>query len=264
MHPWLPSPPVRLTDRVDRKVPFITGTFWAIKILSTGAGEAVSDYAVHRFDPVIAVMFGFVVFAVALGVQLVARRYIPWIYWLAATMVAIFGTMAADVIHVRLGVPYVVSFIGFAVALVVAFGTWYAIEGTLSIHDVDTHRRELFYWAAVLITFALGTATGDLTAYTLHLGFLSSGLLFTAAIRLPAFAYRNRVLGEVGAFWGAYIVTRPLGASFADWLGTPHAVGGLNLGRGRVSVTLLVAIAALVAYVTYARRQELDSVALVG
>jgi uncharacterized membrane-anchored protein len=238
---------------VEKKVPEVTVYFWLVKVLTTAMGEATSDYSVHKIDPVIAVLFGGVAFVIALGLQLYVRRYIAAVYWLAVVMVAVFGTMCADVLHVRLGVPYGVSALAFAVALAVAFATWYRVEGTLSIHSITTLRRELFYWAAVLATFALGTAVGDLTAYTLHLGFFSSGLLFAAVFAIPALSYRFAGLNGVVAFWSAYIVTRPLGASFADWAGTPHSLGGLDWGRGTVSVGLTLLIVVFVAYLAVAR-----------
>jgi uncharacterized membrane-anchored protein len=168
-------------------------------------------------------------------------------------MVAVFGTMAADAVHFVLGVPYALSAAMCAIGLTVIFGAWYLSERTLSIHSIDTRRRELFYWAAVLATFAMGTAVGDMTAYTLHLGFLTSGLLFTLVFAIPVVARRLLGLGEVTAFWFAYIVTRPLGASYADWLGVPHGLGGLNLGRGTVAVGLTIAIVCLVGYLSVTR-----------
>jgi uncharacterized membrane-anchored protein len=236
----------RLEEPTERKVPLVTVWFWVVKILTTAAGEAISDYAVHRFDPVVAVLVGFAAFVAVLTAQLVVGRYIAALYWGAASMVAVFGTMTADVLHVRLGVSYAASFSGFALALVVVFIVWERAEHTLSIHDINSRRREIFYWATVLVTFALGTATGDLTAYSSGWGFLASAVVFTVAFIVPGIAYRLRVMNGVAAFWTAYIVTRPLGASYADWLGTPHDIGGLNLGRGTVSVTLASIIVALV------------------
>jgi uncharacterized membrane-anchored protein len=234
------------------KVPEITIYFWIVKILTTAMGEATSDYLVHKMDPVYAVAIAAVALAVVLAGQLTVRRYIPAVYWLTAIMVAIFGTMAADVMHIRFKVPYAASATLFAVVLAVVFLTWYRVEGTLSIHSVSTLRRELFYWVTVGTTFALGTAVGDLTAYTFHLGFLSSGILFTAVIAIPLLAWRLHYLNAVAAFWFAYIVTRPLGASFADWMGVPHNLGGLNLGRGTVSVGLTLLIVIMVAYLSVA------------
>jgi uncharacterized membrane-anchored protein len=175
------------------------------------------------------------------------------VYWLAVAMVGIFGTMAADALHVGLGVPYVVSSAFFVVALAGVFITWYASERTLSIHSVCTPRRELFYWSAVMATFALGTAVGDLTAITLHLGYLASGFLFAALIAVPAFAYWRLPVNAVLTFWCAYVLTRPLGASLADWLAVSRARGGLSLGTGEVSIALAAAIIGFVVYLTVTR-----------
>lgn len=233
------------------KVPLrITGYFWTIKIITTALGEATSDYLVHRLNPYLAVLLGFGAFAIAIVVQFRAPRYRPSIYWLAVLMVAVFGTMAADVLHIQFGVPYLVSVAAFAVGLIIVFSTWYRSEGTLSIHSIYTRRRELFYWAAVLATFAMGTAAGDLTAYTAHLGFLTSGVLFACLFALPALAYRFLNVNAIVAFWIAYVLTRPLGASFADWLGKSRRSSGLGIGDGPVILALSVAMVALVVYVT--------------
>ena len=232
----------------------ITEWFWVIKILTTAMGEATSDYLVHRYNPYAVVIGGFLVFVVSLAVQLKLSRYSPWIYWQAVLMVAVFGTMAADVLHIQFGVPYIASAAALAVALAVIFVAWHASEGTLSIHSIYTLRRELFYWAAVLATFAMGTATGDLTAYTANLGFLTSGVLFAILFALPAIAYRFFNLNAILAFWIAYVLTRPLGASFADWLGKSHRAGGIALGDGPVTAVLFVAIVGFVAYVARAER----------
>jgi len=237
---------VDLRERVIRKVPAVTLYFWTAKILTTGMGEATSDYLVRSISPYVAVGIGALGLGVSLALQLSLRRYVAWAYWLAVAMVAVFGTMAADAVHIELGVPYALSASMCAVGLTAIFGAWYLSERTLSIHSIVTRRRELFYWAAVLATFAMGTAVGDMTAYTLHLGWLASGLLFTAVFAVPALAYRLLGLREVIAFWLAYIVTRPLGASYADWLGVPQSLGGLNLGRGTVAIGLSIAIVLLV------------------
>lgn len=235
--------------------PRITIVFWAIKILTTAMGEATSDYLVHAYNPYLAVLGGFAGFVVAMAIQYAVRRYIPWVYWLAVLMVAVFGTMAADVLHVEFGVPYIASTAGFAVALAIVFSVWRVSEGTLSIHSITTTRRETFYWLAVLATFAMGTATGDLTAYTAHLGFLSSGLIFAGAFLVPAIAWRFLGAPPVLAFWVAYVLTRPLGASFSDWLGKARTAGGLGYGDGTVAGVLLLVIAALVAYVSIEGRR---------
>lgn len=200
-----------------RKVPEITIFFWIVKLLTTAMGEATSDFLVFKFNPYLAVFCGAVALAVSLVLQFYVRKYIASVYWLAVAMVAVFGTMAADVLHIQFGIPYVVTTSFFALALIAVFVTWYTSEKTLSIHSINTRRREFFYWATVLTTFALGTAAGDMTATTLGLGYFSSGLLFAGLIALPGLAYWLLGLNEIIAFWIAYVLTRPLGASFADW-----------------------------------------------
>jgi uncharacterized membrane-anchored protein len=235
-----------------RKVPEVTIYFWVIKLLSTAMGEATSDYLVFHIDPYVAVILGTAGLVVALILQLSVRRYIPWVYWLAVVMVAVFGTMAADVAHVVLGIPYVVSTFAFFITLSIVFVLWFRSEKTLSIHSIVTRRREFFYWATVMATFALGTAAGDMTAATLGLGYFPSFLLFAVLFALPLIARRFFGLPEVFAFWFAYVITRPLGASFADWMGKP-TLGGLAVGDGKVALVLTVLIVATVAYVTFRR-----------
>ena len=242
------------------KVPArITLIFWATKLLTTAFGESTSDYLVHNVNPYLAVIGGFVVFAIAMAFQLRVDRYVPWIYWLAVGMVAVFGTMAADVLHVEFRVPYIASSCLFAVMLVAVFWSWRRSEGTLSIHSITTTPRELYYWAAVLATFAMGTALGDLAAYTLNLGFLSAGLLFAALFVLPGIGYRLFGLNAILAFWAAYVMTRPLGASFADWTGKARNAGGLGIGDGPIAFLLAALIVACVIYLTITRSDELDS-----
>ncbi len=233
-----------------KKVPDLSAYFWIIKVLTTAMGEVLSDFLVHTINPYIAVVIGAVGLGIALIIQFSSRSYQPWKYWLTASMVAVFGTMAADVLHVGLGVPYIVSTIFFAMVLAVLFVVWYKNEKTLSIHSIYTTRREVFYWMTVMATFALGTATGDMTAYSLGLGYLASGILFAVAIAVPALLYFKFKVNEVAAFWAAYILTRPLGASFADWFGVPRSLGGLDFGRGWVSLVLSIAIVCLVAYIS--------------
>jgi uncharacterized membrane-anchored protein len=230
-----------------RKVPEVTAGFWIAKVLTTGMGEATSDTLVHQINPVFAVGLAAVGLVVALALQFAASRYQPWIYWLAVVMVAIFGTMAADVLHIELKVPYLASTIFFAIVLAAVFTVWYRSEHTLSIHTINTRRRETFYWVTVMATFALGTAAGDMTATTLHLGYFVSGLLFTVLIAVPTVAHRWFGLNAIFAFWFAYIITRPLGASYADWIGVSHARGGLNWGSGGVSIGMTVLIVIVVA-----------------
>jgi uncharacterized membrane-anchored protein len=234
-----------------RKVPQVTAIFWVVKLLTTAFGESTTDYLVKVIDPVIAVIFGAIALAVALFIQFRARKYVAWIYWLAVVMVAVFGTMAADVTHIVLGVPYLYSTIFFAAALAVVFIVWYRVERTLSIHSIITTRREFFYWATVLATFALGTAAGDFTAFTLHLGFLGAGLLFAIVFAVPGVLYYSPRMSKVLCFWFAYVVTRPLGASFADWFGKPAYLTGLGFGDGPVSLVLGALIVILVAYLQF-------------
>jgi uncharacterized membrane-anchored protein len=244
----------RLTSRGALRVPEITVYFWVIKALSTAMGEATSDYSVHAVDPVIAVCLGFAGFVVALSLQFWVRRYIAWTYWLAVVGVGVFGTMAADVLHVRFGVPYAVSSVLYGVVLATVFITWQRTEKTLSFHTIDTPRREAFYWAAVVATFAMGTALGDLTANTFGLGYFSSGLLFAAVIAITAVGYSRFGWSSIFSFWFAYVATRPLGASFADWMSKPKGVGGLGWGDGPVALALTILIFCLVAYLAITRR----------
>ncbi|MER7987829.1 hypothetical protein ABTY53_19920 [Streptomyces noursei] len=230
------------------KVPEVAVLFWVVKILTTGMGETASDYLGRTLGPIPAGALGFAGFVVALVAQFRSTRYRAGTYWTAIVMVSVFGTMAADVVHVIAGVPYLVSTLAFAVALAVILFAWHATEGTLAIHSIRTRRRESFYWATVLATFALGTAVGDLTAGTLDLGYLTSGLVFGALILVPALSGRFLGLNAVAAFWGAYVLTRPLGASFADWMGVSTARGGLDWGTGPVTLALTVPIVLLVGY----------------
>ncbi|HST87326.1 MAG TPA: hypothetical protein VLJ14_03020 [Ktedonobacterales bacterium] len=242
--------PLSRARSAARKVPEVTIFFWIIKLLTTGMGETTSDYLVFHINPYLAVALGGIGLVTSLLLQLLVRRYVAWIYWLAVVMVAIFGTMAADVVHIVLGVPYLDSSVAFAAALAVIFVSWYATEKTLSIHSIYTPRRELFYWATIMATFALGTAVGDMTASTFGLGYFASGLLFAALFALPALGYRLFRLNAIFAFWFAYVMTRPLGASFADWFGKPRSISGLGLGTGLISLILAVVIIGFVGYLT--------------
>lgn len=236
------------------KVPEITAYFWIIKVLTTGMGETTSDFFVKHMDPIIAVGLGALAFGVSLIFQFSAKKYVPWIYWLTVVMVSVFGTMAADVLHVVLGIPYIISTAFYAIVLAVIFLVWYLREKTLSIHSIHTRHREAFYWATVLATFALGTAAGDLTAMTLGWGYFYSGILFTLVIAIPALAYWKFGWNEIFTFWFAYIITRPLGASFADWMGKAHSLGGLGWGDGPVSIGWAIVIFGFVGYLALTRR----------
>jgi len=248
-----PNPETVFAKRAIIKVPQITIAFWVIKILTTGMGETTSDFLVRTLDPPPTVAAAGGLLLAALAAQILSPRYSSWLYWMAVVLVSIFGTMVADVIHVFLGVPYAISTVAFALSLGAILFLWKRSESTLSIHSVSTRRRELYYWATILLTFALGTAVGDLTAATLGFGYLLSGILFVAMFAIPFIARRAGGIGEVGAFWTSYILTRPLGASFADWMGVSKARGGLDWGTGWVSLALGLAIVSTIAWLKYVR-----------
>lgn len=235
------------------KVPQVTLLFWIAKLLTTGMGETLWDWAGVTLGPVLALAISVVGFLGAMTAQLLSKAYNAWLYWMAICMVSVFGTTVADVVHVIFGVPYWASTLVLAVAVAVLFVSWYRVEGTLSIHSIRTCRRELFYWSGVLLTFALGTAAGDWTATSLHLGYLLSAVLFAVVFVLPAVGYWRLGLDPILSFWLSYIMTRPLGASLADWVGVPSSRGGLGLGTGGVSLVLAVLIVAVVAYFSITR-----------
>jgi uncharacterized membrane-anchored protein len=215
-------------------------SFWLVKLLTTGMGETISDFFVKRFVPEFVVAASFVFLVVALVLQFRARKYRPVTYWSTALMVSIFGTMSADVLHVVLGVPYAVSASGFVVLLLAVFVLWWRSEGTLSVHQITSNRREGFYWATVMVTFALGTAVGDLAAATWGLGYTRSVVLFAVVFAVPGLVFAMTHRTPIALFWSAYVLTRPLGASFADWFAVPAYRGGLNYGAGPVSVVLFI------------------------
>jgi uncharacterized membrane-anchored protein len=246
----------RATEAAVTKVPAVTAAFWVLKILTTGMGEAASD-ALVRWGGVVAVAVTGLALAASFIVQFRASRYIPAVYWLAVAMVGIFGTMAADIPHF-LGIPLWATSAGYLLAVLAIFAIWYRLEGTLSFSSITRGRRESFYWAAVVATFALGTAVGDLTAGSWQLGNLVSGLLFCVLIALPVLARRWFGLNYVAAFWTAYVLTRPLGASFADWMGGPTFHGGLGIPTALVAVLWGLAIVAVAAYLVATRRSRTD------
>lgn len=229
------------------RVPEPTLIFWVTKATSTALGEAVSDYSIRIMAPELAVLLGFAFFVGAVGFQLTRRRYGPTAYWMAVAAVGVFGTMAADVMHVALGVPYILTATIGAAGLAVVFAAWRRSEGTVSVHAITTTRRELFYWAAVVGTFALGTAVGDLTAVGLGIGYVGSIALFTLAIAAIAAGFRWAHWPAVPAFWAAYVLTRPWGASVADALAKPAADGGAGIGSGWVALALALLMVVLVA-----------------
>jgi uncharacterized membrane-anchored protein len=240
------------TEPVAAKVPEITFLFWVIKILTTAGGEAASDYLALGSK---AVGGGVEVGLVVIGLvwQFHTRRYVAAAYWFLAFAIAIFGTGVSDTLHLYVGIPYAGTTILWAVVLAAIFAIWHRSEGTLSIHSITTRRRETYYWATVFVTFALGTALGDFTATALGLGYLASGILFGVVILIPAVAWSQFRLNAVAAFWFAYVVTRPLGASFADYVSKPHSISGINFGDGPTALVTFIAVAILVAYLAVTR-----------
>ena len=241
-----------LSEPVAAKVPEITLAFWVIKLLTTAGGEATSDYlSLGSHVTGAAVEIGLL--ALGLIWQFRVRRYTAAAYWFLAYAIAIFGTGVSDTMHLVVGIPYAGTTLLWAIVLAGIFTVWYRSERTLSIHSIVTRRREAFYWATVFATFALGTALGDFTATTLGLGYLSSVVLFFVIIMIPAIAWRGFGLNPVVAFWSAYVVTRPLGASVADYVSKARSISGLGFGDGRTALIATVAVAIGVAYLAISR-----------
>jgi uncharacterized membrane-anchored protein len=234
-------------EPVAVKVPQITLMFWVLKFLTTAGGEATSDWLALGNRMVGGVVEAGI-FCVALLLQFRTRKYNAVTYWLLAYAIAIFGTGVADAMHIFVGIPYAGTTTLWAIVLAVVFWLWYRSEGTLSIHSIMTTRRELFYWATVFATFALGTAVGDLTATTFHLGYLTAGITFFVVILIPAALWSGLKVNSVFCFWFAYVITRPLGASFADYFSKPHNISGADYGDPAVAVGATILVAILVGY----------------
>ena len=253
----MPAPPARrdrlFPEPVAAKVPEIIFLFWVVKILTTCGGEAVSDYLATG-NRLIGGAVEAGLFAIALVWQFRTRRYVAAAYWSLAYAIAIFGTGVSDALHLFVGIPYAGTTLLWAVVLALTFWLWHRSEGTLSIHSIVTRKREMYYWAVVFATFALGTALGDFTASVVGLGYLASGIMFFFIILIPAVAWWRFGLNAVVAFWFAYVVTRPLGASFADYIGRPQSLSGLGFGSGRLAVIVTITVACLVGYLAVTRR----------
>lgn len=241
-----PRNPDSTSRRFLTKVPMIIAFFWLTKVATTAMGESTSDSLNGILGPAIAVPLMLIALVWALRRQFRRDSYDAWTYWSVVVAVAVFGTSAADGLHVGLGIPYPITTTFYALVLAVVFFAWYRVEGTLSIHSIHTKRREGFYWATVLATFALGTACGDMTATTLHIGYFGSGLMFIGLIAIPWLGHRYLGLNEVFAFWMAYVLTRPLGASFADWMAVEHSRGGLGIGAGGAALILTTVVVLLI------------------
>ena len=254
-------------ERLLNKVPEVTLYFWVIKIMATPVGETAADFLNTNLNLGLtntSILMAALLVAALVG-QFRKDRYVPWIYWVAVVLISVVGTLITDNITDHFGVPLQVTTTIFAIALAATFAAWFAVEKTLSIHSIFTMRRESFYWAAILFTFALGTAAGDLVAETLKLGYLYSAMAFGAGIALVTLAHLVFKLNAVLAFWLAYILTRPFGASFGDLLSQPASKGGLGLGTVGTSALFLTVILGLVVYMTGAerRRSVLDAARLV-
>jgi uncharacterized membrane-anchored protein len=241
------------------KVPEVTVYFWIIKIFATTIGETAADNLATNLGLGLTgttwLMAG--VLAVVLVFQFRARRYVPAIYWLAVALLSVVGTLITDNLTDKYNVSLTTSTIVFAIALAATFVSWYSVEHTLSIHSIDTTRREAFYWLTILFTFALGTALGDLIAEKFDVGYWKAALLFGGLIALIAIAWRWFQINAVLAFWMAYILTRPLGASIGDYLSQPKADGGLGLGTTTTSRIFLAGIVGIVIYLTVSKTDQI-------
>jgi len=242
---FLPAP-------VAAKVPEVILVFWVVKILTTAGGEATSDY-LKMYGNFVGGGLELLVIVVGLLLQFGTRRYRAFAYWSLAFAIAITGTGVSDFLHLDVHIPYAGTTLLWAVVLTAIFWVWQRSEGTLSIHSITTQRREAYYWATVFATFALGTALGDFTAISLNLGYLDSGILFTIVILIPALARWQLGLNGIAAFWMSYIVTRPLGASFADYISKPKNLSGINFGDAPTAIMFAVAVFVLVSYLALAR-----------
>lgn len=237
------------------RVPEITVDFWLIKLMAVTMGETAADFLAVNLGlglTATSVIMSAILIG-ALVLQFRQKRYIPWSYWLAVVLISIVGTLITDNLVDNFGVSLITTTVFFTIALAVTFAVWYAYERTLSIHEVTTTRREAFYWLAILFTFALGTAAGDLIAEQFALGYMATGILFGMIIASITFGYYVLRLDAILAFWIAYIFTRPLGASFGDLLSQPKEYGGMGLGTILTSAIFLAAIVAIVIYMTVTR-----------
>jgi len=253
-----PNAPSSPLNAMLNKVPEVTLWFWAIKILSTTIGEAAADYLSFNLGMGLegtTLIMGLLLVAM-LAFQLRTRRCLPLIYWFTVVLVSIVGTLATDLLTDRFGVSLFVSTAVFSVSLLAIFAIWWRREHTLSIHHIDTPARERFYWLTVLVTFALGTAAGDLTSEALSWGYGLSALIYGSLIVLAAAAHWGLRANPVLIFWVVYVLTRPFGASIGDLLAQPASNGGLGLGAPMVSAVFAVLIAALVGWLALRDRRS--------
>ncbi|MCC0064938.1 MAG: hypothetical protein H6895_12735 [Defluviimonas sp.] len=247
--------PLQQAQGVNR-VPEVTPGFWLIKLMAVTMGETAADFLAVNLGlglGTTTILMTAVLIAAMIW-QFRQKAYVPAYYWIAVVLISVVGTLITDNMTDALGIPLLTSTIGFTIALAATFAVWFALERTLSIHEVFTFRREAFYWLAILFTFALGTAVGDMIAETFSVGFAATGVLFGLIIASLALGYFALGLDGIWAFWLCYIFTRPLGASFGDFLAQPAEFGGLGLGTIVTSFAFLAVIAATVAAMTLRRR----------
>jgi len=239
------------------KVPDVTLYFWIIKIMCTTVGETAADFlnVDLQFGLAATSAVTSVLLAVFMVMQLRSKKYVPWLYWVVVVLISTVGTLITDNLVDNFGVALETTTIAFSLALVATFAAWYISEKTLSIHSIFTRKRELFYWAAILFTFALGTAAGDLVAEGLSLGYAKSALMFAGMIGIVMTAYYGFKANAIAAFWVAYILTRPLGASLGDYLMQPNANGGIGLGAAFTNAVFFIGIIGLVIYLTVTRQK---------
>jgi uncharacterized membrane-anchored protein len=254
-HARTPHPDLK---RMLVKVPQVTLAFWVIKVLATTVGETAADFLATQFGLSLLSLCGIMGtgLAVVLVFQFRAKQYVPGLYWLAVVLISVVGTLITDVLVDDHGVSLWTCTIGFGAAMLATFAFWYHREGTLSIHSIDTTPREAYYWLAILFTFALGTAAGDLLAEGLNIGYFNSVLMFMAMIGVVAIGWKYLNLNAVAAFWMVYVLTRPLGASTGDFLSQDKVDGGLELGTTITSLVFLSAILAVVVYMTLNERRR--------
>lgn len=241
------------------KVPEVTVFFWLVKMMSTTVGETAADFLTYNLHMglVITTVITGILFLGTLILQLKTKQYVPWVYWSTVVMISVLGTLITDDLVDNFGVALQTTTTVFSLALLVTFVLWFASEKTLSIHSIDTTKRELYYWTAILFTFALGTSAGDQVAESLNVGYALSGMIFGALIGLSALAYYILNANPVLIFWVAYILTRPFGASFGDYLSQPAENGGLALGTTSTSIIFIFVITVLVAYMSIRQKTTL-------
>jgi uncharacterized membrane-anchored protein len=248
------------------RVPEVNVDFWLIKLLAVTVGETAADYMNLDLDLGLTTTSWLLsgVLCAALLLQFAQRRYVPWVYWLAIVLISVVGTLVTDNLVDNFGVSQVTSTVVFSAALAAAFAAWYLVEKTLSIHTIYTARREAFYWLVILLTFALGTAAGDLLSERIGLGYLVSGIIFSLVIAIVAAGYYMKKIDGITGFWLAYIFTRPVGASLGDYFSQPPEYGGLGFGSVATSYIFFAAIIATVAYMSVRQAKPPQALASEG